>query len=504
MAGKHMPSLRMIVVALITSLGGSFHFGFQIVLTNPAEDAFLNFLNMTLGSHYKNGLSESTLENIWSFVVAVVFLGAVFGSLMIRPLADKIGRKRGLYVSIGGQMISGGLSMTAKFIPSFILYVISRITMGFFVSISLYLSALYLSESSPKECRGAIGMITGVCVQLGTVFGSIVAMPELLGTVKLWDMIYLVEICIMAVFYVMLPFLPESPGFLIQKGKLAEATQAIQYFQKCSEDKANIIMTEIQDEQEKATRKYTVWDCLKKRSLRKNVFIGLVVIFAMSFSGIAVINAFAFQILCSTGLTVLEASFANVGIALVSVLASGLASVIVDRFGRRPLLLISFVAILICNFFVFGLMYTFDMYQYRVLGYLLILVICLFIISFAIGPGPLCFFINAELVGQAARSASQSCASFMQMFCRFLLVTSFMPMKNQLGESWSYLILFIVPVFVSIIYLYFNLPETKNKNAAEVEEAMAKLPSIYAIFKCEKTEETSSIDEKSTDFDNSI
>lgn len=57
-----------------------------------------------------------------------------------------------------------------------------------------------------------------------------------------------------------------------------------------------------------------------------------------------------------------------------------------------------------------------DYLQYRVLGYLLILVICLFIISFSIGPGPLCFFINAELVGQAARSAAQSCASFMQMF----------------------------------------------------------------------------------------
>ena len=57
-----MPSLRMITVALITSLGGSFHFGFQLVLTNPAENAFLNFLNMTLGSHYKDGLSESTLE----------------------------------------------------------------------------------------------------------------------------------------------------------------------------------------------------------------------------------------------------------------------------------------------------------------------------------------------------------------------------------------------------------------------------------------------------------
>ncbi|VDM75771.1 unnamed protein product [Strongylus vulgaris] len=152
---------------------------------------------------------------------------------------------------------------------------------------------------------------------------------------------------------------------------------------------------------------------------------------------LVVINAYAVEILRGTGLTSLQASLANIAIALVS--------------------------------------------MHNALGFILIFVICLFIIFFAIGPGPLCYFINAELVGQAARSGAQSWASVVQMLSRFVIVTIFLPMRNTIGDSWSYLILFVAPVAVSILFLYFKLPETKNKTPIEVEAAMDKLPTIYSI-----------------------
>ncbi|KAK5984465.1 MFS domain-containing protein, partial [Trichostrongylus colubriformis] len=156
-------------------------------------------------------------------------------------------------------------------------------------------------------------------------------------------------------------------------------------------------------------------DVMKKGSLRKKTFIGMVVMFAMSFSGVSVINAYAVEILLSTGLDSLEASLANVGIALVSVFAIVISSMVVDKFGRRPLLLMAFVGCLICNLLIFALMLMFDKLGYHVIGFILIFVICIFIIFFAIGPGPLCYFITAELVGQAARSGAQSWTSVVQM-----------------------------------------------------------------------------------------
>lgn len=207
----------------------------------------------------------------------------------------------------------------------------------------------------------------------------------------------------------------------------------------------------------------------------------MVVTFAMSFSGVSVINAYAVEILKSTGLDSLEASLANVGIAMVSVIAIVISSLVVDKFGRRPLLLVAFMGCIVCNLFIFALMLTYDMFGYHVLGFILIFLICVFIVFFAIGPGPLCYFITAELVGQSARSGAQSWASVVQMLSRFVIVTIFLPMKQGIGESWSYLILFVAPVVVSVIYLYFKLPETKNKTPIEVEEAAANLPTIFSI-----------------------
>ncbi|XGW33529.1 hypothetical protein V3C99_017719 [Haemonchus contortus] len=477
---KRKPSLRMVVVALLVSLGGSFHFGYQLVITNPAQSGFMQFLNESLQSELHITASDNALSQIWSFIVAILFLGALAGSFSIRLVADRIGRKQGLYVSTAIGVISAGLSVGSKFIPSVIMYSVSRVTMGFSVSLSLGLAALFLSESSPKECRGAIGMITGTCVQFGTVVGSVIAMPQVLGTYDLWPYIYVSEIAMMLVCVTFFPLLPETPGFLVQRGALEAAKKSLKFYYKCNDEAADQHLSHIKEEQKRYTKVYTMTDVMKKGSLRKKTFIGMVVMFAMSFSGVSVINAYAVEILLSTGLNSLEASLANVGIALVSVFAIVISSMVVDKFGRRPLLLMAFMGCLICNLLIFALMLSFDKLGYHIIGFILIFVICVFIIFFAIGPGPLCYFITAELVGQAARSGAQSWASVVQMLCRFVIVTIFLPMKNGIGESWSYLILFVAPVIASIIFLYFKLPETKNKTPIEVDEAAAKLPTIFS------------------------
>ncbi|CAJ0610574.1 unnamed protein product [Cylicocyclus nassatus] len=477
---KRKPSLRMVMVALAVSLSGSFHFGYQLVITNPSQAAFIQFLNTTLGTTLSDS-SDATLDNVWSFVVAIIFLGALAGSFSIRLVADKVGRKAGLYVPIFIAILSASMSAVSKFIPSFILYAMSRVTMGYAVSLSLGIAALFLTETSPKGCRGSIGMITGACVQFGTVVGSILAMPQIFGTVDCWFLIYIAEIAIILAFSVFLPFLPETPGFLVQRGAQEAAKRSLMFYHKCSASEAEKHLMHIKEEQKQHTKIFTMMDIMRKKSLRKKALIGVVVTFAMSFSGVSVINAYAVEILRSTGLTSLQASLANVTIAVVSMIAIVISSTVIDKFGRRPLLLVAFTGCLLCNFLIFSLMFTFDKYGHNILGFILIFVICLFIIFFAIGPGPLCYFINAELVGQAARSGAQSWASVVQMLSRFMIITTFLPMRNKIGDAWSYLILFVAPVIASIVFLYFKLPETKNKTPLEVEEVMKKLPTIYSV-----------------------
>ncbi|KAK5980430.1 hypothetical protein GCK32_019666, partial [Trichostrongylus colubriformis] len=108
-------------------------------------------------------------------------------------------------------------------------------------------------------------------------------------------------------------------SFLVQRGALEAAKRSIMFYYKCNEENAEKHLAHIKEEQKRFTKVYTMTDVMKKGSLRKKTFIGMVVMFAMSFSGVSVINAYAVEILLSTGLDSLEASLANVGIALVSV-----------------------------------------------------------------------------------------------------------------------------------------------------------------------------------------
>uniref|UniRef100_A0A1I7V397 MFS domain-containing protein n=1 Tax=Caenorhabditis tropicalis TaxID=1561998 RepID=A0A1I7V397_9PELO len=124
--------------------------------------------------------------------------------------------------------------------------------MGWSVSVSLYLSALFLTEASPKPNRGAIGMMTGISVQFGTVCGAIVGMPQIFGTVDRWWLIYATEIGIMLIFGAILPFFPESPGYLVQKGSNDRAKDAISYYHCC--DDAENLLKELKEEQKNDTK----------------------------------------------------------------------------------------------------------------------------------------------------------------------------------------------------------------------------------------------------------
>lgn len=87
--------------------------------------------------------------------------------------------------------------------------------MGFALAIGLGVSAIFLTECSPKRSRGAIGMTTGIFLQLGTVIGSVLGMPIVLGSKNRWWSIYAIELVMLLFVHCALPFLHDSPGLLI-------------------------------------------------------------------------------------------------------------------------------------------------------------------------------------------------------------------------------------------------------------------------------------------------
>ncbi|KAI6214846.1 MFS domain-containing protein [Aphelenchoides besseyi] len=470
MANDHWPSVRLFATALLIGCGGSFHLGYQITLTNPAQQAFLHFLRDSFTSHYGGAISQQTLEAIWSAIIAVLFVG-------------------GIVVSSS----SSHLIISCQ-INSFELYALSRFTIGWSITVSLGISGIYLTECSPKRCRGFVSMTTGIFVQIGLVTGSVLALPSIFGTTTMWWLLYLVEL-IMVIFVLGFMFFSyETPGYLLQQDREEEAFISIKTFHKCTDAEAETQVQELRKGMNQNSKPMGLFEVMKTSETRRPTIVGAMTAFAMTFSGIAVINAFAVDILRSTGLTIFEASLANVGLSLLTLFGAMFSAVVIDRFGRRPLLQISLMVIIVVNILIFVFMYTYSIYKQMWIGICLIVIISIFMIAFTVGPGPLCYFITSEMIGQHARSAAQGWTSLVQMTCRSIILAIFLPLKNSIGAAFSYLILFVAPMIFCVVFFHFMLPETKNRNLFEVEIEVSRLPTLP--FRAKRAYNTTLVFEK--------
>ncbi|KAI6187894.1 MFS domain-containing protein [Aphelenchoides besseyi] len=494
MANDHWPSVRLFATALLIGCGGSFHLGYQITLTNPAQQAFLHFLQYSFTSHYGGAISQQTLEAIWSAIIAVLFVGGIVGSLSLRLLADRIGRKNGLLIAFACTIISSGCSIVSSLINSFELYALSRFTIGWSITVSLGISGIYLTECSPKRCRGFVSMTTGIFVQIGLVTGSVLALPSIFGTTKMWWSLYLVELIMVTLVLGFTFFSYETPGYLLQQDREEEALTSIKAFHNCTDAEAETQVRELRKGMDQNLKPMGLIEVMKTSETRRPTIVGAMTAFAMAFSGIAVINAFAVEILRSTGLTIFQASLANVGLSLLTLFGAMFSAVVVDRFGRRPLLQISLMVIIVVNILIFIFMYAYSIYKQMWIGICLIVIISVFMIAFTVGPGPLCYFITSEMIGQHARSAAQGWTSLVQMTCRSIILAIFLPLKNSIGAAFSYLILFVAPMVFCVVFFHFMLPETKNRNLFEVEIEVSRLPTLP--FRAKRAYNTTLVFEK--------
>ncbi|GMR29817.1 hypothetical protein PMAYCL1PPCAC_00012, partial [Pristionchus mayeri] len=199
--------LRLWVFALVLSLSAGFHFGYNLVISNPSQGAFVKFLNNSFAP-----MSNEALSSYWSLIVSLLYFGGIFGSFYIRIAADRLGRKNAIYLTTVGQTFACLLSILAFFVRSAHMYAFSRFLIGFFQSMAVGIAPMFLSESSPPHIRGRISLSTGLSVQLSVVIGSIMAMPQVIG--DSWYLLYVIELLVLIIPLLLIPIFPDSPSFL--------------------------------------------------------------------------------------------------------------------------------------------------------------------------------------------------------------------------------------------------------------------------------------------------
>ena len=119
---------KVFLAALSVSAGGAIHFGFQLVVTDPSQDSFIDFVKDSIQSHYGKKLERSVLEDIWSIIVAVFFVGAIIGALTLRIISERFGRRMGLLFAYFVSSLSVFMSTLSYFVSFYLKSISLKIT----------------------------------------------------------------------------------------------------------------------------------------------------------------------------------------------------------------------------------------------------------------------------------------------------------------------------------------------------------------------------------------
>ena len=362
-------------------------------------------------------------------VTSLVLVGAMIGAALGGTLADRLGRKGGLLVC--GIVFSAGV-LFEVLAPSLVVLLCARVAAGLAIGASSIVSTLYIAEVSPPEKRGGYLSFFQLAVVFGIVCGVLVAMAA--GS-QAWRLIMGAGIVPgMVLFFGMLA-MPESPAWIAHRNFKPAADKS----------KAGFSTPAVQ--------------------LALVVGVGMALI--QQITGINAVMYYAPGIFQKAGFHKAGASVLDdLALAVLLTIVTFIASRIVDRFGRRALLLWGMggmVAALVVLGAAFDLTATVPVARWFVLGGLL-----LYIAAFAIGPGPCIWLVIAEIYPMQVRGPAMSLATLASWLANLLVSSTFPAFSLGVGEANAFFIFGLV-TFLSWLFTFGLLPETSGRTLDEIQ-----------------------------------
>ncbi|XP_074922696.1 solute carrier family 2, facilitated glucose transporter member 9 isoform X3 [Chelonoidis abingdonii] len=420
----------LIIASLAGAFGSSFLYGYNLSVVNAPTVYIKRFYNESWERRYGHIIDEGTLTLLWSVTVSIFSIGGLVGAIITTPIVKFFGRKHTLLINNVFAIVAALLMALCQLAGSFEMLLLGRIVMGIDAGVSLSALPIYLSEISPKEIRGALGQVTAIFICIGVFSAQVLGLPEIFGNESRWPYLFGVIVVPSLIQVGILPFLPESPHYLLlEKNDKSGAEKAFQTF--FGKDDVSHELKE--SEAQRNVKLESVLQLLRNRSVRWQI--------------ITVIITMACYQLCGL----------NAGLA-------------VERLGRRPLLIGGF-GLMVIFFAILTVSLTFQNHAYW-LPYLSIFCILAIIASFCIGPGGIPFILTGEFFQQSQKPAAFMIAGTVNWVSNFSVGLLF-PFIQAGLQTFCFLV-FAVVCLAGATYLFFVLPETKNKTINEISQAFAK------------------------------
>lgn len=385
-------------------------------------------------------------------LVGSVSLGAVIGALINGILADIFGRKKILIIL---SVIFILATIGCSFSQNALQLIISRVILGFGVGVVSFVCPLYLSEISPKEQRGRNVSFYQLAITFGILFSYIVNYFSLNSSFN-WRLMLFLGVAPAIVMFLGVIFINDTPRWLISKNKLEEARKVLA---KTSKN----IDKEIEEIKE-ALKQKTALKFSKK--IISPFIIALGIMFAQIATGINAIIYYAPMIFKNLGFYQNQQVFLfTIFIGLINFLMTFVAIIFVDKIGRKPLLYIGLSGMMI-SLLILSFVHLNDI---MFLKYFAVIASGCYIIFFSMSLGPIALLLISEVFPLEYRAGAMSFAIVFNFILNFIVTSLFPIFLDKLGGCYTFLI-FAIICLISIIFIYFFVPETKNRSLEEIEK----------------------------------
>jgi sugar porter (SP) family MFS transporter len=392
-------------------------------------------------------------------VVSAVPVGAIFGAAIAGQAADKLGRRRTI-VGAAVVFIIGALASAAA--PGLAVLVIARVLLGIAVGLASANAPVYITEVAPPEERGRLVSYFQLAVTVGILVAYLVGLA--FSGIDGWRwMLGLGAVPALALGIGMLQ-MPQSPRWLVMVGQDYAARKVLE---KIRRDDEEAITQELEEIKGSLEAKPGSWSDLLQPAVRAALLIGVGLAVLQQVTGINTVIYYAPTIIQFTGINGDAAAIvASLGVGVVNILATLVALRLIDRAGRRPLLMVGVTGMAIA-LFVLGAAFLGNAGT-TVISAIAIISLMAYVAAFAISLGPVFWLMNSEIYPLNVRSKAAGVGTMANWTSNFIISLTFLPLINLLGRTgafWAYAV-------VGVLTLWFCwklVPETKDKELEQIE-----------------------------------
>ncbi|KFK33306.1 hypothetical protein AALP_AA6G358000 [Arabis alpina] len=452
----------VIMACLVAAIGGSM-FGYDIGVSGgvTSMDEFLreffhDVYEKKRNAH-ENNYCKFNNQGLAAFNSSLYIAGMV-ASLVASPITRNYGRRAsiicaGIFFLIGAAVNAGSVNLA--------MVLLGRIMLGFGVGFETQAVPVYLSEVAPTHMRGGLTIMFQLAVTLG-IFGANL-ISYVTQNLKPWG--WRLSLGSAALPALLMTFggyfLPETPNSLIERGLTERGRHVLEKLR--GTNNVNAEFQDMVDASELANSIKTPFKDLLQKHHRPQLVMAILMPMFQILTGVNCILFYSPVLFFTMGFGINSLLYSSVLVGVVLVLSTFISIALVDRIGRRALLITGGLQMIICQVIVsviLGLKFGDNQELSKEYSIMLVIFFCLFILGYGSSWGPLGWTIPSEIFPLEVRSAGQSITVTINLLFTFIISQAFLYLLCAL--KFGIFLFFAGFVFVMTIFVYFMLPETKG------------------------------------------